>query len=333
MHAKFSKSGILAVGFLTACLLAGAAPVAAAAAGGEGDRTVPPNHGFLFDKDAYAITRSQVETGGAQTVSKLSLRLYGGYNHMLAGDVNEGSDYYFELVEAYLAEGYGTATGGYKPLHGGYAFGADLVYQLTPSFGIGIGAGFVRSSAKSLGAFTDEETVDLLAETNLSAVPIRLGLFLDFPLGGKFALTANAGAAYYLGLKFTGMQGVELSASEWMRMSLEASERSGADIGFHGGLGLEYKLSPKLGLFVEGVGRYAKLKNFESVTGTQEYDDGSSDTTTGKLYLLIGNTKGFEISMFEISETEPTPDPGSTVREPKFDLGGFSLQAGIRIRL
>ena len=316
---------------LTALFVAGLAAAPAAASGapepetGKAKADAKPLN-FLGFQDG------EEDSGAPAAFSRLSLRLYGGYSHMLANDVNKGSSYYFQLVDAYVAEGYGSATGGYSPLHGGYDFGADLVYQITPSFGVGIGAGYLRSSASSLATFSDEETVDLVAETALSAIPIRLGLFLDVPLGGKLALTANAGAAYYLGLKFTGMQGLEFSAAEWMRMTLEASERSGADIGFHGGLGLEYKLSPKLGLFVEGAGRYAKFKNFETVTGMEESSGGTPDTTEGKLYLATGDIAGSEISMFQISETEPEPEPGVTFREPKFDLSGFSLRAGFRVR-
>ncbi|NTV80872.1 MAG: hypothetical protein HGA24_05550, partial [Candidatus Aminicenantes bacterium] len=135
-----------------------------------------------------------------------------------------------------------------------------------------------------------------------------------------------------LGLKLDGTQGLEFAADDWMRMTLEASERSGADIGFHGSLGFEYKLSPKLGFFVEAVGRYAKFKNFEAVTGISESAGGIPDTTEGRLYILTQQLEGYEISGFTIEETTPVPDPGETYREPKIDLSGFSLQTGIRIR-
>ncbi|MBP7706874.1 MAG: hypothetical protein KA243_06475 [Candidatus Aminicenantes bacterium] len=329
MHTR-SKNIAIALAALFVAWLA-ATPATAAASGVPGSETGKAK-AAVKPLDFLSVQDDEEDADTPAAFSRLSLRLYGGYSHMLANDVNKGSSYYFQLVEAYAAEGYGTATGGYSPLHGGYDFGADLVYQITPSFGIGVGAGYIRSSADSLATFTGEGTVDLLASTMLSAVPIRLGLFLDVPLGGKLALTANAGAAYYLGLKFTGMQGLEFAADDWMRMSLEATERSGLDIGFHGSLGFEYKFTPKLGFFVEGLGRYAKLKNFESVTGTQESSGGLSEDTEGKLYLVTGSIGDSEISMFTISETEPLPDPGTTVREPKFDLSGFSLQAGFRIR-
>lgn len=329
MHTR-SKDIAIALAALFVAWLA-AAPSTAAASGVPGSETGKAK-AAVKPLDFLGFQDDEEDADTPAAFSRLSLRLYGGYNHMLADDVNKGSSYYFQLVEAYVAEGFGSATGGYSPLHGGYDFGADLIYQVTPSFGVGIGAGYLRSSADSQATLTGEETVGLVAETALSAIPIRLGLFLDVPLGGKLALTANAGAAYYLGLKFTGMQGLELSDTDWMRMSLEASERSGADIGFHGSLGFEYKLSPKLGLFVEGAGRYAKFKNFVSVTGTEDSSGGTPDTTEGMLYLVTGDMKGYEMSMFTISETEPSPDPGTTVREPKFDLSGFSLRAGFRVR-
>ncbi|HPW17190.1 MAG TPA: outer membrane beta-barrel protein [Candidatus Aminicenantes bacterium] len=326
MRGKQLSVKFLVVGALVLGALAWAVP---AMAGEKGARVVPP--GFLIDKDAFSVAGPQSDPAGSSAFSKLSLRLYGGYNYMMAGDVNEGADYYFELVEAYAAQSSGTVTGGYKPLHGGYNFGADLIYQITPLLGVGVGAGFMRSSADSLATYTREEfTVDIVSEAMLSAIPLRLGLFLDVPMGGKLSLTANAGAAYYLNLKFKGTQGLDFADGSWSRMGVEGAERSGADIGFHGGLGLEYKISPKLGVFVEAVGRYAKLKNFAAVTGTYENSDGDRDTTSGKLYLYTQSFGAYEISGFEISDTPPPPEVN--VREPKFDLGGFSLQAGFRVR-
>ncbi len=276
-----------------------------------------------FQEDGYAGTGSGF--------SKLSLKLYGGYSHVLAADVNDGSAFYFDLIEAYAAEGIGSYTGGYKPLHGGYNFGADLIYQISPALGIGLGVGYMRSSSDSLATWTDGiDSVDITGGGTLTAMPIRLGLFLTVPMGQKLDLIANAGAAYYLGLKLDATQGLEFAPDDWMRMTLEASQRSGADIGFHGSLGFEYKLSPKLGFFVEAVGRYAKFKNFDLVTGISEYSGAGSDTTEGRLYIEDESFGDYDISSFVLVEEGDTPDPDW--REPKIDLSGFSLQAGFRIR-
>jgi len=335
MHAKFPKSGFLAVGFLTVCLLAGAVPVAAAAAGGEGDRPVPPNHSFLFDKDAYAIPVSQGEAVGSQAFSKLSLRLYGGFSRVAAADVNEGSDGYFELLESYEAAGYGTTTGRYSPVHGGYGFGADVVYQLSPALGVGVGFGYMRNAKDSLMTLTGEGEITLTARPTLSAMPVRLGLFLTVPVSGKINLTADAGGTYYAGLKLDARQRIDLDGSDWMEMSLVGRRSNlSANIGFQGGLGLEYLFSPKMGFFVEAVGRYAKLKNFASVTARSQDSGIDPETTVGKLYIAEYTYSKGSYSLFTIEETPPVDDPPNvTYREPKIDLSGFSLQAGIRIRL
>lgn len=295
-----------------------------AVAGDAPDREAAKTPAFIGFGQDYGV-------GPEGGFSKLSLKLYGGYSYMLAGDVNDGSDFYFEVLEAYAAEGFGTTTGSYKPLHGGYNFGADLIYQISPALGIGLGVGYMRGSSESVGTWTFEDADYILsAAPALTAMPIRLGLFLTVPVGQKLDLIANAGAAYYMGLKFEGTQYQEDAAGDWMSMTIEASERSGADIGFHGALGFEYKLSPKLGFFVEAVGRYAKFKNFETVTGSIEYSDGTSDSEDGLLlYIETDDFDGHEVSGFYISDTEPA---GPEYRAPKIDLSGFSLQAGFRIR-
>ena len=80
-------------------------------------------------------------------LSPLVLRLYGGFTRAEAGDINEGLDGYFEVLELYSALGLGTTTGAFRPLRDGRNFGADLVFQITPHVGIGIGAGYLRFSA------------------------------------------------------------------------------------------------------------------------------------------------------------------------------------------
>jgi hypothetical protein len=293
-----------------------------------------PGLEFRFDKDAFAAPG--VQTGIAETtkLSRLSLKLYGGYSHILAADVNEGSSFFFDLVELYAAEGTGTITGGYKPLHGGFDFGADLIYQITPTIGVGVGAGFMRNSSRSLATFTVDTTETLITvEPTITAIPVRLGMFFTVPVAGQVNLTADIGGAYYAGLKFDAVQRLE-SGANWTEMSVASLTAGPSPLGFHGSLGLEYMISPKMGFFVEAAGRYAKLKNFDEVTGIENFSGGGSNTTDGKLYIETQTDilSIYTISMFTIEETPPVDDADTTFREPKFDLSGFSLQAGFRIR-
>jgi hypothetical protein len=306
------------------------------------DLLFPPGFDRLYDKIYYdakgtmsTSAQGTATTGEPNKFSRLSLRLYGGFSRLAAGDLNEGFDGYFELFELYDALGIGTASGGYNPVHAGYNFGADLVFQLTPNIGVGIGAGYLRSSKSSLMTLAVEgEEITLTGTPMLSAMPIRLAVFLTLPLGGKFNLTADAGGAYYAGLKLEAEQRLELTADYWEEMSLSASRSSLSDnLGFQGSLGFEYKISPKMGLFIEAVGRYASFKNFDTATGISQSSGGTPETDEGKIYLLTYDYPEGTYSAFTISAEPPITIPEVTVREPKIDLSGFSLQAGIRIRL
>ncbi len=266
--------------------------------------------------------------GGAE----ISLRIHGGYSYLQAKDVNAGTGGYFDYYTL-LGEMMGyTIEGGYGPVHGGYDVGADLVFQLSPTVGIGIGAGYLQSSEESEMTLTYlEQTASMIGNVKLSAMPIRLGVFLTFPLSDKMNFTANAGAAVYTSLKFKGSLRLE-EDTDWMQMSMNASRTSFSDIGFQGGLGIEYIFSPTMGFFVEALGRYASFKNYDSVTGTSEESGGFTDTTVGTLYLETNAPPEGTWTMFTIEEDEPVPDKYTTYREPKFDFSGFCLQAGFRIR-
>lgn len=331
---KFLSLALLATGVLALPLATAAATPKAA----DGARTAPPALNLSYNGDVFGTLEAPAGavTSGPQRFSRLAVRLYGGYNYIAAGDVNDGTDGYFELMEAYAASGYGTTTGGYNPVHAGYNFGADFVYQITPVFGVGIGAGYMRSSKDSLMTLTSEmSTITLTATPTLSAVPIRLGVFLNFPVAGKIDLTANAGATYYAGLTLNATQRLEFTADDWTNMAMAAKRSSlSANLGFQGSLGVEYKLSPRMGFFIEAVGRYARLKNFDIVTGTTTSSGGSPSTSTGKLYIVTYSSTDLTYSAFTIEDTVPVDNPpAETYREPKIDLSGFSLQAGIRIRL
>ncbi len=322
VRAKFAAGLVSALAI--ACLLVW--PSAAAGDDATGPR--PEGIGFTFPQ----VTPDYA--GGGAGASRFSLRLYGGFSRIGAADLNAGFDGYYELIELYEALGYGTVTGGYTPLKNGFNGGADVIYEITPRIGIGIGTGYLRTSANSLATLSAEgDAIDLPATATLSAIPVRLGLFLTFPLGGKVNLTADAGAAYYAALKVDATQRIEISSTEWSEMSLSAQRSSFANLGFQGSLGFEYMVSPKMGFFVEALGRYARFKNFETAMGSNRSSGGSTESTEGKIYLMTSTYPEGSWSIFTVEETPPVSSPPSKVyTEPKIDLSGFSLQAGIRIR-
>jgi len=268
--------------------------------------------------------------------SPLVLRLYGGLSRVEAGDINEGLDGYFEIFELYRAWGFGTTTGGYTPLRDGYNAGADLVLQISRGIGIGIGAGYLHVTESSLLTFSlGAENYKVSGAPTLTAVPIRLGLFFTVPLGKRLNLTADVGADAYAALKLDAPSRIDYPDGEAGEQTLSASGGSPFDyLGFHGSLGFEFLVSRNTGIFVEALGRYARLKNFERATRSSK-TSGSSEVTEGGLYLATYTaTDGQHWSAFTVEETPPVSGTPSIVySEPKVDLSGFSLQAGLRIRL
>ena len=93
-------------------------------------------------------------------------------------------------------------------------------------------------------------------------------------------------------------------------------------------------ISPNTGFFVEALGRYARLKNFEKATISSKDQQGFAETIEGRLYLETYTYDQGGWSLFTVRDTPPVSDPPHVVfTEPKIDLSGFSLQAGLRIRL
>ncbi len=264
-------------------------------------------------------------------LSPLVLRLYGGFTRAEAGDINEGLDGYFEVLELYSALGLGTTTGAFRPLHDGRNFGADLVFQITPHVGIGIGAGYLRFSKSSSMTFTHGSgSVELSAAPVLSAVPIRLGLFLTFPLGRRLNLTINGGAEAYAALKLDAAQRIN-AFGDLAETSLSASRSAPSfnNLGFEGSLGFEFLVSRKVGFFIEAAGRYARLKNFAKAALSN-----SEGTVDGRLYLETFTYPEGTWNQFTVEKAPPASDPPfKAYKEPKIDLSGFSLQAGFRLRL
>ena len=301
-------------------------PMAAAAAG-QSDRDA--EKALRIDwAAAFQTERTEAKS------SLLALRLFGGFSQAEAGDINKGLDGYFEIFKLYSAIGYGTVTGGYNPLRNGYEAGADLVFQMNRHVGIGIGAGYMRFSKSSLMTFSHgSEDVKISSTPTLSAVPIRLGLFLTLPLGHKINLTVNGGVAAFAALKLDAPQRIDYPVSYRIETSLSASRNAPFDnLGFQGSLGFEFMVLPNTGFFVEALGRYARFKNFETATARNNYED--SETIEGRIYLKTNTFEEGVWSLFTVEKTPPVSDPPRTVyTEPKIDLSGFSIQAGLRIRL
>jgi opacity protein-like surface antigen len=264
---------------------------------------------------------------GAVTIG---FKFFGGFNSMNGGDINEGLEGMVDLSKLEMTMMGATAHGDYKAFHGGLDAGGDLIIFFTPIVGIGFGASYLQAQSSSEIRFTHPlGSGTMKIRPQVTATPIRAGLYFAIPMGSFVNLTLNAGAEYYLAkIKYSIRFD---SATSWDQEETDVD--SNGKIGFCGGLGLEIKIHPNLSILLEGRGRYARVDGFEG----KETDTSSSwptYTEYGKLWYVKLNAVPFgQFPLIALSDTPPPADPMyQDARSARLDINGFSALAGIMIR-
>ena len=258
---------------------------------------------------------------------QVSLKLYGGYSYLQGGEGNEGSKGFTDYWKAMARRAGFDYTTGYQPFHYGLDTGGDLIIYFSPVVGIGFGSGYVEAKKATTIDLTAPEVSALISfKPKVSAIPIKASLYLSLPLGRYASLTLHGGAGYYLA-KFTSPFRLE-EEHGWSQYDQEAK---GKGIGYHAGLGLEINLTPRSGLFIEGLVRYVKIGKFE---GTNTYSDtDSSNSNSGKLYFFkVTDLTLGTFPILKVYDDRPEGPHISDVREAKIDFSGVAARAGVILR-
>ena len=257
----------------------------------------------------------------AMNAAVLTIRFYGGGTYLQGGDLNSGmkgwADYYKALYRTY---GYPQQSGSFAPVHLGFEAGGDIIFHLTTRLGIGLGGEYLKATKTSTLAFQSTSsnfTMTFIGEP--SAIPAKLSLFYFLPLGKRVTVSLHAGAGYYSAK-------ARLIARTNFDYIIDSSAKG---IGYHGGLGLEWKLFSKFYFLIEGAARYAVLSGFEgkvTMVGLGGWN--------GKLYYW-GATASFldKFNYIDLLGGAPGGTAIAFVREAKIDFSGFSLRAGFVIKL
>ncbi|MCK4646718.1 MAG: hypothetical protein KAU46_10730 [Candidatus Aminicenantes bacterium] len=256
----------------------------------------------------------------------LSVRLSGGLNIFFGGDIDKGTRGLYDSTADFLSsEGY-TLDIRTRSFHRAVDIAGDIIFNLTPHIGIGLGAGYIRGVETSVLTISRED-LDGLPQVNsspvINAVPIRLGLFFTLPIHQLFAVSFNCGAALYQ-TKYSYSL-----ASNWMDMKSLYHTARAKSLGFHGGIGFEINLTPRAVFFIEGRGRYARISNLKGTAVEREwvvYDFVDSIKAKGTLYYLEDEKYPY------LAVLEEEPSGYKVVRKAVFDFSGISLRAGIRFK-
>ena len=156
-----------------------------------------------------------------------------------------------------------------------------------------------------------------------------MGICYFLPVSSKSRISLIAGADYYFS-SFSSSGYRENDTPYWINSD---STGSGGDVGFHGGIGLEYSISNNIAIVIGGFGRYAKISGFE---GTRDQNDsnGWSDSTEGKHYYFeqVVST-GEWISLTSFGTVPPSGENVRNVRDFEIDFSGFTVRVGLKITL
>ena len=277
--------------------------------------------------------------GLASADSRISFRLTGGGTYISGGDVNPGTQDWFYYSKAdWVTLWYR----GYRPMHVGYEFCGDIIYALTPRVGISIGAGYLRiSRASGMSLLTIVPALSnggAGANPKLSAFPIRVGMHLTMPLSRKVSFLAEGGVSYYFNARYSD----ELVTAKFIGEILDSykgittsAEAKGVPLGFHGGLGFEYRLLPNIFLSLSALGRYARFRTWEGSSEFELFEFLEGWTTfseQGILYYELVPDLPDPPRLITV-QSSPSMTIGPEPRKAAIDFSGVSLQFGIRIRL
>jgi hypothetical protein len=256
------------------------------------------------------------------------VRLYGGLGYLSGGDLNSGME---GLMDGYKGAFMGvgaTAAGKFEPAHFGPALGGDLILQLSPVIGLGLGTGYIQASKdSSIVIIKAGHTYTVSAKPELSAIPIKLNLFASVP-AGPVTFNFHGGVGYYLS-KLSYLFRFAAAAGS---LEYDGQLKTRGGFGFQGGIGLEFHIASALNFFIEAQGRYIRIDGFEG-TNTTKVTGYPNDSTTGKLYDYEQMTAIGNYRWIVISDLDLTSIPALKARKAIIDFSGGALVAGIAIRI
>ncbi len=255
----------------------------------------------------------------------LSLRLSGGLDYFSAGDIDKGTRGEFDSTADFLSSAGYTLDKRTESFRTGFDVSGDIIFYIKPRVGIGLGAGFIRATETNLLVVTGKNIIldhQIGVAPKITAVPIRLGLFFTLPIHRLLSISLNGGASLYLA-KYS----YDLSTT-WDDMNNIRQHANAKGLGFHGGIGLEVSLNPRVAFFIEGQGGHAKISNFKGEETEREHVgfDYVYSQEKGTLYYLEGEKYPYLAILAE------EPSGFKTVRKASFDFSGFSLRAGLIVK-
>lgn len=190
------------------------------------------------------------------------------------------------------------------------------------------------------------QTNDYTYEPDIRAsAPIKLNLYYSRPLSQKLNLLYHGGLGYYRARMTLYEQSHLLTVDGATYVLDRLINVSGNNIGFHIGMGLEYKLNHSFSLFFDGQWRLCRIRslqgdelftaNIYDAEGNLEVSESFSEE--GYLYHFIEFREDFGFRCEALSVFDEIPEiwisPPTDIRKAFIDLSGFTFRIGLKIGL
>jgi hypothetical protein len=277
-----------------------------------------------------------VDTYGAFFGLKITLKIKGGWNVFSGGDIEKGiGGMYNNAFQLISASGAPIVESQKESNHAGLEVGGDLIYNVTPRFGIGIGASRINAGKESsiiyhITGSTDDE---LRIRPEIKVSVLRLGLFYTFPFAGRLGISVHGGPASYFARyiynmsQTSGSPGLDAVFNGFLPTGLyqEATTRQ---LGLEGGVGFEFNPNPFVAVFVEAMGRYAKISGFEGEEKTSAYQN-----FRPQVFYQTGSLNYVDTNQYLLLDIVPPEGVAAgNACKATLNFSGFSFMAGLKLR-
>ena len=272
---------------------------------------------------------SAVGNVGPLSENKVGIRLYGGLTYLFADEFNRGFQGQLDMWRYAAAVEGSSGETGFAGAHWGFDAGADLLLPLSPRATLQVGAAAVTASALSQADFGPQDVVPSGHEVKITprALSIQASLCYLVPVSSRLGIRIQAGAAYFLARPEAEYRREWSDYWELDRYSLKSK-----GFGYQGGIGLELRLNRWAAIFLEGLGRYARIPNFSGSLETTSSEEGQI-LREGDLYFYDYKlAEGAVFPFIDVLEQEPSGPAFSEVGKAVVDFSGFSLNLGLILK-
>ncbi len=263
---------------------------------------------------------------------RFSLLLSGGYGTTGGGDMSKAFQGENELIRDVAVLGGFTVTDTLQTASWGPEFEVEFLFRPFRNFGLCLGTGWLGKSEDARGAAKSSALGKFSIDwnTDYRLIPVKLSVVYFLPAGAKLTAYAKAGAGYYFGrIKYSAA--VEENFAGAGTWELDEGTATNSSFGFHGGLGLEYSVSPALSIFLEAQGRYVRMNDW---TADQKHSDPTSSISqTGTFWYAERFQADFgkSYATFVFYKDRPDESDLSNVRKMVVGFSGFAVKAGFKI--